>query len=120
MNGEVRLRTNFYGLSIRKYSYQNLGVHISFQYKGPAQTLEVEYNSGKKGLWGDYDQESPAWHRSVVVPASGTFKPYTTNNIIPLSFWGTRKIDDCAVEVVIRGQGVYDDAVLWDAYTINL
>ena len=24
------------------------------------------------------------------------------------------------MEVVIRGEGVYDDAVLWDAYTVNL
>lgn len=118
---EVRLRKNFYGTKIPKTSYDTLLVFIGLNYKGPAQTLDIELNSGKRGLWGDYDQESPTYHfPGRPVYASDTFRSYTFGIGMPLSFWGDRKIDDCAVEVVIRGEGVYDDAVLWDAYTVNL
>lgn len=117
---EVRLRQNFYGSKIPKTSADYLRITISFSYKGPAQTLEIETNTGKKGLWGDYDQESPAYYDSKTVYKSDTLRSYTFSRMIPLSFWGDRQIEDCAVEVVIRGQGVYADAVIWDAYTVNL
>lgn len=117
---EVKLRKSFYGTKIAKVSSDSLQVSISFNYQGPAQTLNVETNTGKRGLFGDYDQESPTYYDSKAVSASDTPKGYTFSRSIPLSFWGTRQIDDCAVEVVIRGEGVYDDAVLWDAYTVNL
>lgn len=117
---EVRLRTDFYGTKIPKVSAQAIWVVVGFKYKGPAQTLTIESNTGKKGLWGDYDQESPSYYDSKPVSASDTLKDYQFNRSIPLSFWGTRKISDCAVEVVISGQGIYADAVIWDAYTVNL
>jgi hypothetical protein len=117
---EVKLRKNFYGTLIPKVSSDSLRVKVEFDYKGPAQTLDIETNTGKKGLWGDYDQESPTYHDSKYVSKSDTFRSYTFTRYIPLSFWGSRQIDDCAVEVVIRGEGVYDDAVLWDAYTVNI
>jgi len=117
---EVRLRKDFYGNLIPKVSSDNLTVTVEFEYKGPAQTLDIEVNSGKKGLWGDYDQESPTYHTSKYVSKSDTFRSYSKSYTMPLSFWGSREIDDCAVEVVIRGEGVYDDAVLWDAYTVNV
>ncbi len=117
---EVKLRKNFYGTLIPKVSSDSLRVKVEFDYKGPAQTLDIETNTGKKGLWGDYDQESPTYHDSKYVSKSDTFRSYTFTRYIPLSFWGTRQIDDGAVEVVIRGEGVYDDAVLWDAYTVNI
>lgn len=116
---EVRLRTDFYGSKIPKVSSQSISVTLGFKYKGPAQTLSIETSTGKKGLWGDYDQESPAYYDSKSVSASDTLKSYTFTRSIPLSFWGTRKIDDGAVEVVISGQGVSADAILWDAYTVN-
>jgi len=117
---EVRLRKNFYGNLIPKVSADSLRVTVEFDYKGPAQTLDIEISSGKKGLWGDYDQESPTYHTSKYVSVSDTPWSYSKTYTISLSFWGDRKIEDCAVEVVIRGEGVYDDAVLWDAYTVNL
>ena len=117
---EVKLRKNFYGTLIPKVSSDSLRVKVEFDYKGPAQTLDIETNTGKRGLWGDYDQESPTYHDSKYVSKSDTFRSYTFIRYIPLSFWGTRQIDDCAVEVVIRGDGVYADAVLWDAYTVNI
>jgi len=117
---EVRLRKNFYGTSIPKRSTQTLNVYVFFDYTGPAQTLNVEVNTGKRGLWGDYDQESPSYYENIAVNKHDI--PYEIGyyKSIPLSFWGTREIDDCAVEVVIKGKDVYDDAVLWDAYTVNL
>jgi len=117
---EVRLRLDFHGTKIPKTSADSLRVNISFSYKGPGQILEIETNSGKKGVWGDYDQESPTYRDSKTVYKSDTFKSYTFSRTIPLSFWGDRQIEDCAVEVVIRGEGVYGDAVMWDAYTMNL
>lgn len=116
---QVRLRKDFYGSLIPKVSSDSLLVTVKFDYKGPAQTLEIETNTGKRGLYGDYDQESPTYYDSKAVTASDTLKSYTFSRSIPLSFWGDRQIDDGAVEVVIRGDGVYDDAVLWDAYTVN-
>jgi len=115
---EVRLRKDFYGSLIPKVSSDSLRVNISFSYQGPAQVLDIETNTGKRGAWGGYDQESPAYHDSKAVSASDTPRSYTFSRYIPLSFWGLRQIDDGAVEVVIRGTGVYDDAVLWNAYTI--
>lgn len=117
---QVRLRKDFYGTKISKVSADSLLVTVEFDYKGPAQTLDIEVNSGKKGLWGDYDQESPTYHTSKYVSESNTFRSYSKSYTMSLSFWGTRQINDGAVEVVIRGEGVYDDAVLWDAYTVNL
>ena len=117
---EVKLRKNFYDTLIPKVSSDSLRVKVEFDYKGPAQTLDFETNTGKRGLWGDYDQESPTYHDSKYVSKSDTFRSYTFTRYIPLSFWGSRQIDDGAVEVVIRGEGVYDDAVLWDAYTVNI
>ncbi|MBA7684504.1 hypothetical protein ES703_92904 [subsurface metagenome] len=117
---EVKLRRNFYDTLIPKVSSDSLRVKVEFDYKGPAQTLDIETNTGKRGLWGDYDQESPTYHDSKYVSKSDTFRSYTFTRYIPLSFWGSRQIDDGAVEVVIRGEGVYDDAVLWDAYTVNI
>lgn len=116
---EVRLRLDFYGTKIPKVSSDNLSVTVLYDYKGPAQTLDIEVNTGKRGLWGDYDQESPAYHYAREVYASDILKRYGLLAKIPLSFWGDRVIDDCAVEVVIRGEGVYADAVLWDAYTVR-
>ncbi len=117
---EVRLRKDFHGTLIPKVSSDSLRVKVEFDYKGPAQTLDIESNTGKRGLWGDYDQESPTYHDSKYVSKSDTFRSYTFTRYIPLSFWGSRQIDDCAVEIVIRGEGVYADAVLWDAYTVNI
>lgn len=118
---EVRLRKNFQGVLISKQSFNSLWIRIEFDYKGPTQMLDFEYSTGKKGLWGDYDQESPTYHQDKKVYHSvGWTRYYYTLQSIPLSFWGTREIGDCAVEVVIRGEGVFDDAVLWDAYTVNL
>lgn len=117
---EVRLRKNLYGKLVPKVSSDKLIVIVFFTYQGPAQTLEIETNTGKKGLWGDYDQESPAYHDPKAVGASEAPVYYSFIKLIPLSFWGSRKISDGAVEVVVKGQGVYDDAVIWDAYTVNL
>ncbi len=117
---EVKLRKDFYGTKIPKVSSDSIWITVGFKYKGPAQTLDIETNTGKRGLWGDYDQESPTYHDSKAVSASDTFRSYTFSRSIPLNFWGTRQIDDCAVEVVIRGEGVYADCVLWDAYTVNI
>lgn len=117
---QVVLRQNFYGTKIPKVSSDNLSVTVLYDYKGSAQTLDIEVNTGKRGLWGDYDQESPAYHYAREVYTSDTLKRYGLLAVIPLSFWGSRKIDDCAVEVVIRGEGVLESAVLWDAYTVNL
>ncbi|MBA7483200.1 hypothetical protein ES707_18711 [subsurface metagenome] len=117
---EVRLRTDFYGTKIPKHSWGYIVAYGAFDYKGPAQTLDIEISTGKRGLWGDYDQESPTYHISKSVKASDTFFSHVFSKTIPLSFWGDRKIDDCAVEIVIRGEGVYADAVLWDAYTMNI
>ncbi|KKN87045.1 hypothetical protein LCGC14_0263150 [marine sediment metagenome] len=117
---EVRLRKDFNGTQIPKTSADYLRISISFSYKGPAQTLAIETNTGKRGVWGDYDQESPAYQDSKPVSQSETLRSYSFSRNIPLSFWGDRQIDDCAVEVVIRGEGVYADAVIWDAYTVNL
>jgi len=117
---EVRLRKDFYGTLIPKVSSQSIRVYIEFEYKGPAQTLDIESNTGKRGLWGDYDQESPTYHDSKYVSESETFRSYHFSRTIPLSFWGTREIDDGAVEAVITGEGVHDDAVIWDAYTVNI
>lgn len=117
---EVKLRKDFYGTKIPKVSSDSIRITVGFSYKGPAQTLDIETNTGKRGLWGDYDQESPTYHDSKAVYASDTFRSYTFSRSIPLSFWGDRRIDDCAVEVVIRGEGVYADAVIWDAYTVNI
>lgn len=117
---EVRLRKDFYGTKIAKVSSDSLMVLVPFTYKGLAQTLRVEVNTGKRGAWGDYDQESPAYYYDKAVSSTDTLAYYSLIAFIPLSFWGTRKIDDCAVEVVISGEDVYDDAVLWDAYTVNL
>lgn len=117
---QVRLRKDFYGTKIAKVSSDSLRVTVSFDYQGPAQTLTIETNTGKRGLLGDYDQESPTYHDSRAVSASDTPRGYTSTRYIPLSFWGSREIDDGAVEVVIRGQGVYGDAVMWDAYTVNI
>lgn len=117
---EVRLRTDFYGAKIPKTSADSITVTVGFSYKGPAQTLQIETNTGKRGLLGDYDQESPAYYDSKPVSASDTLRSYTFSRSIPLSFWGSRQIDDGAVEVVISGSGVSADAVVWDAYTVNL
>lgn len=117
---EVRLRKNFYGTLIPKVSSDSLRVTVEFEYKGPSQTLDIEVNSGKKGLWGDYDQESPTYHTSRYVSESDSFRSYSKSYTMSLSFWGDRKIEDCAVEVVIRGEGIHKDAILWDAYTMNL
>jgi len=117
---QVKLRKDFYGTKIAKVSSDYLYVTIEFDYSGPAQTLEIEVTSGKRGAWGDYDQESPAYYHSKSVYESDYLRHYSFSCGLPLSFWGTRQIDDCAVEVVIRGEGVYDDAVFWDAYTVNL
>lgn len=116
---EVRLRTDFYGSKVPKTSSDWLKVIIGFSYKGSAQPLLIEASTGKKGLWGDYDQESESGYFEKPVSASDTLKPYTFDLGIPLSFWGTRKIDDGAVEIVISGSGVFADAVLWNAYTMN-
>jgi len=115
---EVRLRQDFYGTKIPKTSADYIRMTISFNYNGPDQTLEIEINTGKRGIWGDYDQESPAYY--FPKPVYAWAKSYMFNTGIPLSFWGDRRIDDCAVEIVIRGEGVYADAVIWDAYTVNL
>lgn len=117
---EVRLRKDFYGSLIPKTSSGYIGINVSFEYKGPAQTLQIEFNTGKRGIWGDYDQESPTYYNQRSVSASDVFKKYGIGRLISLSFWGSRQVADCAVEIVIRGQGVYDDAVLWNAYTVNL
>ena len=117
---EVRLRTDFYGTLVPKVSSQSILITVGFNYKGPAQTLSIETNTGKKGLWGDYDQESPAYYDSKAVSASDALQNYTFSRYIPLSFWGDRQIDDGAVEVVISGQGVYADAIIWQAYTVNI
>ncbi len=117
---EVRLRQDFYGNKVPKTSSDNIRITIGFSYRGPGQTLNIETSTGKRGLLGDYDQESPAYHDSKVVYKSSTPRNYSFSRSIPLSFWGDRRIDDCAVEVVIRGEGVYNSAVIWDAYTVNL
>jgi len=118
---EVRLRTDFYApYKITKNWTNYLGIHILFNYKGPAQILNIEVNSGKKGLLGDYDQESPAYYYDKSVNASDAPADYFFDCGMYLNFWGDRQISDCAVEVVIRGVGVYDDAVIFDAYTMNL
>jgi len=117
---EVRLRTDFYGSKISKNWTNYLGIHILFKYKGPAQILNIEVNSGKKGLFGDYDQASPTDYYTKSVNASDDFVSYFFDCGMYLNFWGERQISDCAVEVVISGQGVFADAVIWDAYTVNL
>lgn len=116
----VRLRGEFNGNLVPKVSSQSIKVVVDFDYMGPAQVLDIESSSGKKGLFGDYDQESPVYHDPMPVSESSAFARYTFTRDIPLSFWGSRKINDCAVEVVIRGTGVYADAVIWNAYTVNL
>lgn len=116
----VTLRQDFYGTKIPKVSSDSLMVLVPFTYKGPAQTLKVEVNTGKRGIYGDYDQESPAYYYNKTVSKSDTLAYFSILAFIPLSFWGSRKIDDCAVEVVFRGQGIYTEAILWNAYTVNL
>jgi len=117
---EVKLRKDFTGTLVPKVSTDNLYIDLNFTYKGPAQTLSIDTSSGKKGLWGDYDQESPAYRNSFAVSKSDTPRSYTFPCYIPLAFWGDRVITDCAVEQKISGEGVYDSAVLWDAYTVNV
>jgi len=117
---QVRLRKEFYGTLVPKVSTDNLYIDLTFTYKGPAQTLTIDTTSGKRGAFGDYDQESPLYRNSFPVTESDTPKTYTFRCYIPLSFWGDRVITDCAVEQKISGEGVYDSAVLWDAYTVNV
>jgi len=117
---EVRLRKDFYGSLLPKTSLSWIGINVEFDYKGLAQTLTIEFTTGKRGLWGEYDQESPIYYNTRAVSASDVFKSYGIGRAIPLSFWGDRQIDDCAVEIKIKGQGISESAVLWNAYTVNL
>ncbi|MBA7709598.1 hypothetical protein ES703_118519 [subsurface metagenome] len=117
---EVKLRKDFTGTLVPKVSTDNLYIDLNFTYKGPAQTLSIDTSSGKKGIWGDYDQESPTYRNPFPVSKSDTPRSYTFRCYIPLAFWGDRIIEDCAVEIKISGEGVYDSAVLWDAYTVNV
>jgi len=116
---QVKLRKDFYGTLIPKVSSDSLKIIIDFKYKGPAQTLRTEVNTGKKGIW-FYDQESPRYFINTPVYTSDSFRTYSYSTTIPLDFWGDRQIDNGAVEIVIKGEGIYSDAVLWDAYTMNM
>ncbi len=122
VNGKPGTRTDgdFQGTKIPKVSSESIKVDIKFTYRGASQTLEIQTDTGKMGAFGGYDSESKQFYDSKQVVTSDTPREYTLSRTIPLSFWGDRQIDDCAVRVVIKGEGIEIESVLWDAYTVNI
>ena len=112
---------DFVGTLIPKMSSDNLSITCNYKWTGLGQAIEVWFSAGKKGLSGEYDQESGAYKQSVTLPTATTPLSKSITQVIPLSFWGTRQISDGAVEIVFKVSGISDVIVhIWDAFTVNL
>ena len=112
----------FTGNLIPKMSSDNLNIKCDYKWTGLGRAIEVWFSAGKRGLAGEYDQESGAYKQSVTLPTATTPLSLSISQIIPLSFWGTRDISDGAVEIVFKVGAGFDDVIVhvWNAYTINL